>query len=570
MKVSDYVMEFLAEKGAKTIFTVAGGGSMHLLESMSRNPKLNYICNHHEQGSAFAAEGYARASGTFGVCLVSTAPAATNTVTGVLAAWNDSIPVFYISGQANSKYLIGDTGMRQRGVHEADIVSIVKPITKYAVTVMNAKDIKCNMEEAFYKMNDKRNGPVWIDIPLNIQATEIEPDELEGYNPIDYTKELFTTQTPIGAIYSVIDLLRKAKNPVVILGGGTVKRIEFFISFLIQRNMSFVSTKNTYGYIPYNTPNYLGMVGINGHRKANLAIHNCDFLLVLGSRLAFPVTGYNLDNFAPNAFKVQVDVDNNILKHSNIKTDATFNIDCFTFLPFMMSLPVYETSKFINVENLPEYKDNKNYVNSYMFFKKLKDYLPPNAIIITDQGAAFYSWSQAYEMQYGQLGFTNGGSSPMGYGIPAAIGAWVATKRPIVLIVGDGGFEMNVQELQTIYQHDMNIKIFVFNNEGYNSIKQTQDNFFKSHYVGSDPGSGLICADSVLISNAYGIRNHTIYNDTWLNDIMRAFLMDGPFLIKLMLDPHQDIVPKVKAQVKEDGTIIPGSFDNMYPYMEIK
>jgi acetolactate synthase-1/2/3 large subunit len=568
MKVSDYVMDFLVKKGAKTIFTVSGGGSMHLLDSMGRNKALSYICNHHEQAAAFAAEGYARASGTFGVCLVSTAPAATNAVTGVLAAWNDSIPVFYISGQANSKYLIGTTGMRQRGVHEADIVSIVKPITKYATIVYYAIDIRFKLEKAFDVMMQGRKGPVWIDIPLDIQAAEIEPDKLEKYfDAFNLSGQEYGF--PVEDIYSSLFEFNKRKHPLVILGGGTVSKINYFITFLTQHNMSFVSTKNTYGYIPYNTKNYLGMVGINGHRKANLALHNCDGLLILGSRLAFPITGYNLTNFAPNALKIQVDIDPLVLQHVNVKIDHQFNMDVFSFLPFMQGMPVYENNPFNDVENLPKYTVHSKFVDSYMFYMMLSQYTPQDSIIITDQGAAFYSWSQAYTMQKGQLGFTNGGSSPMGYGLPAAIGAWEATKRPIVLVVGDGGLEMNIQELQTIKQHGMNIKIFVFENQGYNSIKQTQDNFFKGFYVGSDPSSGLTCVDCSRIADAYGVYSYVIYADYYLHLIKAAFLDTLPRIVKIILDPHQDTVPKVKALIQEDGTILPGSFDNMYPYMEV-
>jgi acetolactate synthase-1/2/3 large subunit len=561
MTVAEYVMDFIAKKGVKDVFTVAGGGSMYLLEAMSK--KLNYTCNHHEQAASMAAEAYARVSKNFGVCLVSTGPAATNALTGVACAWNDSIPVMYISGQAKSDHLIGHTLMRQRGVHEVNIVKIVSPITKYAECILDPKDAIFILNTAYEIMMHGRKGPVWIDIPLDIQNSEIEPHELEKPEIID---------DEIDDLTDLINDMNDSKRPVILIGAGSLGCLEKVISFATKHNIAMVSTKNAYGYIPANTKGYLGMAGVYGNRKANVALQEFDYLLVLGARLPYSATGYNVKEYAPNAKKYIVEIDvAQELNWEKVYCDDVISFDGIIFddvndiidalIKASVSIKDNYADKYLTIEDLPDLKQDTYYVNSYSFYKELSKYDIP--ILITDQGAAFYSWSQAYKVRDG-ISFTNGGFSPMGYGLPAAIGAHRASNKPVVLVTGDGGLEMNLQELQTILHYNMPITIYVFENKGYGSIKNTQDAFFNGHYVGSDPMSGVTCVNIEKIANAYDIRYHIINNDAELWKI-KDIDMSIKNIIEVKLDPHQKIIPKVMHAIK-DGKITPGNLGNMYPY----
>lgn len=567
IKVSDYVMKFLAGKGCSTVFTFAGGGAAHLMDSLGKAPTLGYISCHHEQAAAMAAEGYARTTGTFGVCLVSTGPATTNTITGVECAWNDSIPVLFISGQAASHSLILDKPLRQNGVHEANIIPIISPITKYAQQVLHARDIPKVLEDAYEKMMGGRPGPVWVDIPLDVQAAQIPvgayiPPPVKPINQLEFEHD---------PLEKFDELFQHCEKPLVLIGGGAVRDIPHILSTLAKYNLPCVTTKNAFGYVPTMTRNYMGMIGINGSRKANLSVQNCDLLLVLGSRLAYPVTGYDVSAFAPNAKKIIVDIDSSQVIYGHVRPDLHLPMSIAEFLRKFNEIPMIRmrkpfTQKYASVENIPNLQPNERYVDSYYFYKELSRYKIP--VLVTDQGAAFYSWSQAYEPSRYGISFTNGGFSPMGYGLPAAIGACVAAHTPVVCVAGDGGFELNIQELQTIVHHKLPVKIFVFENKGYASIRHTQDMLFGGVYVGSDPDSGLSCVDPCAIASAYGIFSYIIENDYELWKLSWAFDTDGPVIVKVILDPKQEIIPKVRPTVAADGTMFPGKLESMYPSLE--
>jgi acetolactate synthase-1/2/3 large subunit len=567
MTVAEYVIDFIVKKEVKHIFTVSGGGSMYLLEAMSK--KVDYVCNHHEQASSISAEAYARVSNNFGVCLVSTGPAVTNTLTGVACAWNDSIPVMYISGQAKSDHLIGNTRMRQRGVHEVDTIKIVSPITKYAKCVLDENEIGNILDDAYKEMMQGRKGPVWIDIPLDIQNAEIEFG-----NVYKEKLEIKTYHDVVLHGYHFIGDINASSSPIIIIGAGSLKCLSKVIKFALDHNIAMVSTKNAYGYIPADTKGYLGMVGIYGNRKANIALQDSDYVLVLGARLPYSATGYNVQKYAKKAKKCIVDIDTNqvlnwhhVYCEDVVQFDEVICEDVEHVINTLMLSDVKQKNnyadKYYDIEDIPNLKENKKYVDSYYFYKKLSDIDIP--ILVTDQGASFYSWSQAYKVKDG-ISFTNGGFSPMGYGLPAAIGAYEASKKPVVLVTGDGGFEMNIQELQTICHYNMPITIFVFENEGYGSIKNTQDAFFNSHYVGSDPLSGVSCVNIKRIAFAYRIPYDIINNDEELYKL-KSINLSTSNIIEVKLDPHQKIIPKVIPEIK-DGIIIPGKLENMYPFME--
>ena len=512
MNVSEYIMERLADAGVEKIFMVSGGGGMFLIEALGNNPRIQHVSNHHEQASVMAAEGYQRATRNLGVALVTTGPAATNALTGVCCAWNDSIPMMILSGQAKTPTLIGDTGMRQRGTHEVNITPIVAPVTKYAVTIKDVKEVRYHFEKALYLAKNGRPGPVWLDIPLDIQSAEINPAELKGYEPEKVTYDL-----KLDKLYA---LLKEAKRPLILAGQGLKlsKTEEIFLNIAEKYNIPVVTPKNGFDMIWEEHPMLAGRIGINGQRAGNLAVQNADFLLILGARLPLVTVGYETELFAPNAKKVIIDCDKAQLKHCWIHTDLQIEADLKEFMPALelkLKNEDYNYNSDFWVKKVQGYRtkyptvtkdviEQKKYVDSYFFFERLSHYMNPDDVLVTDQGATFYSITTAFKVKKGQLAFTNGGFSPMGYGLPASVGcAFAKGVNRVVSVNGDGGLQMNLQELQTIIHHNLNMKVFVFNNDGYLSIKHTQTNFFNGHLVGSDPKSGVSCPDSIKLGKAY-------------------------------------------------------------------
>ena len=575
VKVSDYVMDFLAKKGVKDVFLVSGGNSMHLLDSLGKHPTLRYICNHHEQASAMSAEGYARITGNFGVCLVSSGPAQTNALTGLMCAWEDSIPVMFISGNCNSTQLKGNSGLRQKGVHEVDILPMVKDVTKMSLRITDPNQIKYDLDLIYDWMMEGRKGPVWIDIPVDIQGMMFDPDTLYSperiFDKIEFPKKHWN---------KLEVLFKNSKRPIVLIGGGAISNIDDTLKWATNKHIPIVCTKNAFGYISVNTLGYHGMIGVNGNREANLAIQNSDLVLVLGSRLALPATGYDFSHFAPDAIKVIVDVDAIQIGKSNIVFNLGFNMKVEDFMRKIARLNIRTLDfkrdkawldKLTEIDQAIMMNDffipDTNYVNSNHFFESLSDCMQDGDILVVDQGAAFYSWSQSFSVQ-NTISFTNGGFSPMGYGLPAAIGACIAANRPVICVTGDGGFEMNIQELQTIVHYKLPVKIFVFNNQGYGSIKDTQDKFFNGFYVGSDAGSGVTCVDPHKIADAYNIPYYSIRNDRDLDTLERILQGSHPIIVNVMLDPHQKIYPKVMASMDEKGVMIPGKLEDMYPLLD--
>lgn len=571
LKVSDYVMNFLVEKGVKDVFLVSGGNSMHLLDSLGNNKNLNYYCNHHEQASAMSAEGYARISKNFGVCLVSSGPAQTNALTGLMCAWEDSIPVMFISGNCNSYHLKGDTKLRQRGVHEVDILPMVKDVTKYAIRVVNPSTIRYDLEKAYYEMMDGRKGPVWIDIPVDIQASIVDEQCLPQFVKTPTIPEYFKPK---------IELLQKmiaeSKRPVILIGGGAIPSIHKIIKWATKNNVPIVCTKNAYGYINANTPGYAGMIGINGYRGANFTIQNADLVLVLGSRLSLPSTGYQTQHFASTAKIIVVDADSTQIWNSSVSIDLSFNMGVIEFVnTILFSIYiVLSNDNWLNIVKHYIATDdfirpiNDKYVDAYNFYYALSHCLCEKSILVPDQGAAFYAWSQSF-LVHNTISFTNGGFSPMGYGLPAAIGACIANdKKQTICVIGDGGFEMNIQELQTIVHYHLPIKIFVFNNNGYGSIRNTQDTYFNGHYVGSDPNSGVSCINPADAADAYTIDSANINNDTELSLLSWIIDQNGPMVIDVNLDPDQKILPKVLPIHEADGSTRSGTLTEMTPLLD--
>lgn len=581
MNVSEYIMDRLAKEGVEKIFMVSGGGGMYLIEALGQNPNIKHVCNHHEQASVMAAEGYQRATQNLGVALVTTGPASTNALTGVCCAWNDSIPLLVLSGQAKTSTLVGNTGMRQRGTHEVNIVPIVKPVTKYAVTVMDARKIRYHLEKALYLAKNGRPGPVWLDIPLDIQQTQINPDELETYVPENQQEYDYKLD-------ELLSLLNSSKRPIFIAGYGLKlsKQNKLFLNLADEFNIPIVTTKNGFDIVANDNRLLAGRIGINGQRAANIAVQNADLIIAIGARLPLVTVGYETNLFGKNAKKVLVDVDDAQLEYAHIPLDLKIKADLKYFVEkfyekLIQSNFSYDSSKWLyKINNLKksypvitdEILKQKKYVNSYYFFDILSDVMNADDILVTDQGATFYSFTPAFKVKENQLAYTNGGFSPMGYGLPASIGSCFAKDGNRVFSVnGDGGLQMNIQELQTVIHNKLNMKIFVFNNDGYLSIKHTQNTFFNGHFVGSDPKSGVSCPDTIKIAKAYGFKHFRIKNN---KDVKKTLLKitktKGPVLTEVMIDPMQAFLPKVTSKRLEDGTMISSSLENMAPFLPEK
>lgn len=577
MNVSEYIMKRIAQEGVQTVFMVSGGGAMFLDEALGNNKQLQHICCHHEQACALAAEGYQRITGNLGVVVVTTGGAATNTITGIGCSWMDSIPMLIICGQVKTSTLIGNSGLRQNGTQEINIVDIVQNITKYSVCIKDANEIKYHLEKAIYLAKNGRPGPVLLDIPLDIQQAEINPDKQTGYIPEKVTYNY--------KLDEILSLLKCAKRPVIIQGLGIKisKTEDLLLEICEKYKIPVVTTKNGYDNIPHEFMYYGGSIGINGQRSGNLTVQNADLIITLGSRLALVSVGYNTELFAPQAKKIIVDIDTPQLEHCHISNDLSVYADLKDFMPeFAKKLEdekfSYDSNFWVNkvqgyrkkypVVTDKVRKQNK-YVDSYFFFDVLSDYMTEDDVLVTDQGATFYSLTTAFKVKKGQHAFTNGGLCPMGYGLPASIGCCFAPGvRKVVSVNGDGGLQMNLQELQTIIHHNLDIKVFVFNNDGYLSIKHTQTNFFNGHLVGSNPASGVSCPDSIKLGKAYGFKTFRIRNHKETAKIIEKVMKTtGPVLVEVMLDPMQPYYPKVTSQKLPDGTFKSQPLDNMWPFL---
>lgn len=583
VKLSDYIFSFISALGIKDVFAVCGGGAMHLVDSLGRNKDLNYVAVHHEQAAAMAAESYARIFG-LGAVLVTSGPGGTNTLTGLAGAWIDSIPVIFISGQVTSNTLIGDTGLRQFGIQESDIVNLVKPLTKYAVTIKDPKSIKYHLQKALYLALNGRPGPVWIDVPLDIQSSLIDVEYLFSFEykeaEADNCRHSLRIQTK-----EALSLLIKSKRPVLICGYGIrlAKAENEFLQLIEKLVIPVVSSWTSSDLIDYNHKLYVGRSGIMGDRAGNFAVQNADLLLIIGSRMSVPQVGYNFRDFARKAKKIIVDIDEAELKKPSLKADLAVNMDAREFILELLQQLEREETK-LEIDDwinrcirwkekypvvLPEYRENKNAVNSFYFIDLLSCKLDKNAVVVTDMGTSFTCTMQTFKIKSGQRLFTSGGHSSMGFGLPGSIGACFANSRKKVICVsGDGGLQMNLQEFATLQHWRLPIIIFVLNNGGYLTIKLMQKNHF-GYYVGSDKSSGLTCPDILKVAEAYNIKAARISNHDELCLKLDSVLAEpGPFICEIMMSEDQPLIPRVSSMKKPDGSVVSGSLENMYPFLD--
>lgn len=579
MRVADFVFKYLADYGVKHVFLVVGGGSMFLNNSLRCEKQIKPIFQHHEQACAIAAEGYSRVTGSLSVVNVTTGPGSTNTITGVLGQWTDSVPVLYISGQVKFETSIKsceNISLRQLGDQEASIIDIVAPITKYATMITDANKIKYELEKAIYIATSGRPGPVWIDIPLNIQNAIINEDNLLGYNHFEVTTNLLFEKN-----FDIKSLLLKYKKPLLIAGNGIriSKAKDEFFELVNKLNIPVVTTFNGFDLIPSDHPNFIGRIGTIGTRAGNFALQNADLIISLGSRNNIRQTSYDWNSFAKNAYKIIVDIDNEELKKPTVKPDIGICDDVKNFIKTCLNELSFEIPSYgewlVQCQNwkklypvvLEEYKKNRD-VNPYYFMNILTECLCEGDIVVAGNGTACVTLFQAGNVKHNQRIFWNSGCASMGYDLPASIGACFASNKQVVCIAGDGSIMMNLQELQTISHYNLPIKIFILNNDGYKSIMQTQENYFSDNFFGCNPQSGITFPDFRKVAYAFNFKyeyvSYTYYVRECIEDTLSR---SGPIICEVYLDPKYIFQPKLLSKKLPDGTIVSPSLENMFPFL---
>lgn len=577
LRVADYIAQLLVENNINTMFSVVGGGAMHLNDAFGRNQDINCIYNHHEQASAIAAEGYARINNQLaGVC-VTTGPGGTNAITGVLCGWLDSIPMLVISGQTRYATTIESTGLklRQFGEQEYNIIDSVKPMTKYAAMVKDPYEIRYHVERAIYEATHGRKGPCWIDIPLDIQSAIIEIDHLEGYK----NKEEKSKDTKIAS--EILNKIKMAKAPVVIMGSPVrqTDALEKIYSLVGKLNIPILCPTSVVDIFSDNEELYYGNYGVFGGRVGNFIIQNADLLIGFGTRMSFKQTGFNFSQFAPLAEKIVIDIDSEELKKDTIKIDMAIHADLVDViesldeviqepLPCKIDWIQYCNELKATFKRLPKGSHISEAVNPYYFTEKLQQYLPKDNITVVGNSCACVSILQMGIKQQGQRVFGNVNCGTMGYDIPAAIGATLAAKKSVICATGDGSFQMNIQELQTIVHNHLPIKFIVFNNNGYQAIVQTQRNFFNGVLSGCTEESGLSCPSFEKIAMAYGIPYKKISCHKEIEEGIKWLMsLESYGLCEVIQDVTQPIEPKVMSKKLEDGTLISPPIDDLSPFL---
>jgi acetolactate synthase-1/2/3 large subunit len=580
IKVSDFIAKRLKEKyEARYVFMVTGGGAMHLNDSFGKY--LNYVCNHNEQASGIAAEGYARLNQELAVVNVTTGPGGLNTLNGLFGAWTDSAPVLFVSGQVKYETTMEsckDIPLRQLGDQEVDIIACVKSLCKYAVTIIDPKSVKYHLDRAIYEALHGRRGPVWLNVPINVQAALVDESEMEEFSiPEKPVSDLKTEQ--------IIVQLKKAKRPVIVAGHGLrlAGQIANLKKLLQKAQIPVVTTLNGFDVIEDDHPCYIGRIGTVGQRAGNFALQNADCVLFLGTRNNIRQVSYNWENFAKRAFKIIVDIDQAELDKPTVHPDLAVCADLADFLPCLIErlepITVDEWLKWCqerrikySFSNTDEYQQTGNHINAYAFTRRLTECLSENSRFVMANGFCCVGTFQTAVIKTGQRYLSNSGDASMGYDLPAAIGMCFASgKKEIVCYAGDGSIMMNIQELQTIKHHNLPIKIFVINNNGYLSIKMTQNNFFEGRHCGDGPSSGVTLPDFVAVAKAFGIRSFKVSDPAKVEMAIDTMMKtEGPALCEVVVNPEYTFSPKLSSRKLPDGTMVSPSLEDMFPFLDRK
>jgi acetolactate synthase-1/2/3 large subunit len=587
IRLADYVMRTLADRGVRHIFLVTGGGAMHLNDALGCEERIGFICHHHEQAAAMAAEGYARIAGKPGVVNVTAGPGGINALNGVFGAFTDSVPMLVISGQVKRETCrasLGITGLRQLGDQEVDIVAMARGITKYAVLVNDPRTIRYHLERAWHLAQSGRPGPCWLDIPIDVQSAPIDETALDGYNPTE--DDLVWDPKQVAAqCGAVIRKIRASERPVILAGTG-VRAGDALEEFAhVAELLSIpVTTAWTHDLIASDNELFCGRPGTIGERAGNFTVQNSDVLLVLGSRLNIRQVSYNWQAFARHACRIQVDIDAAELKKPTARPTLPIHCDLKVFLGELARQleEIGYTAPRLHADwlawckdlrhrypvVLPKHREPRAFVNPYHFAETLTAELSSDDAVVCGDATACIVTFQTARVRTGQRLFSNSGSASMGHDLPAAIGAAVAREgKRVICLAGDGSVQFNIQELQTIRHHNLPIKIFVLNNGGYLSIRTTQSTFFR-RMVGESPASGVSFPDIVRVANAYDIPTVRIERIEDLERIRTVLDKPGPVLCEVMLDPAQEFEPRLKSRRLDDGTMVTPALEDMYPFLD--
>ena len=589
IKLSDYVIRFIAAQGVEHVFLVPGGGAMHLNESLARCGDLEFVCNLHEQASAVAAEAYSKATNHLGAALVTTGPGATNAITGVAGAWLDSTPCLFVSGQvkrADRMFAADGTtlGVRQVGVQEIDIISIVESITKYAVTIEDPLSVRYHLEKALHLALSGRPGPVWIDIPLDVQAVPIEPGELAGFTPgaLPSRNEAAALASEVGA---VIEALNRSERPLLLAGNGIrLARSEDSFAKLVELlGIPVESTWLAIDLIEQEHPLFIGRPGAVAPRGANFAVQNCDFLLTVGARLDRVLTGYSPDQFGKFAYKAMVDIDPAELRKMGSSVQMPIEADAGAFIRELIAqrgkIERKDRSRWIRrCEDwkrrypvvLPEHRKPEGRVSVYYFAEVLSEELGDGDYIVSgSSGSAIELFLLAYHVKRGQRVFHTTALGAMGFGIAASIGVSLAAgRKPTVCVDGDGGFQFNIQELETVARLNLPIKFFVLNNEGYASIRASQTSYFGRAMIGCNDETGQSLPDVCKVAEAYGVPVDRIDDQTNLRaEIRRVLQRPGPVVCDVLTIRDEVRAPRLSSLQLPDGSFVSKPLEDLWPFL---
>lgn len=576
IRLSDFVARYFKKKGIENIFGITGGGAMYLNDSFHKYYNSKFIFFHHEQSLSMAGDSYYRVKKKPVIVHTTSGPGGSNAITGVLGAWIDSIPMIVISGQVESSTLIKKTGLRQIGIQEANIIDTVKSITKFSITVNKPEKIFNILDKAYDLATKGKPGPVWIDIPLDIQSKFIKIrkntfNKKKVFKNIKLPKKLFT-------------LLNSAKKPIAIIGNGIhISNAENALKkFIKKTNIPVVSSWNASDIIDFDDKNYVGRAGIFGDRASNLAVQNSDLLLVIGSRLSIPQTGYKIKEFSPKSKKIIVDIDKNELRQKKllniqlkICSDAKFFLDRINTKKIKKHKTKWQSIVLDWKQKYQVYKEHLNkkgkYINSFMFLEFMNNNFGKNSTIVTDMGTSFTCTMQSFKKKFkDQRLLTSSGLAAMGFGLPGAIGAYFADKRKkIFCITGDGGLMFNLQELQTVKHYKIPMKIFVYENKGYLTMKLMQKKNF-GRIVGADPKSGVSIPNLKKIANAFGLKYLNINKNNIFKLLKKINNDNESYLVEVNIDPYQDLTPRLQNKIDQNGNFIVPRFDDMYPFLKKK
>lgn len=585
IKLSDYVMKFIAKQRVGHLFLLPGGGCMHLLDSLGQKKDIKYVCCLHEQAAIIAAEAYAQYTQNLGVAMVTTGPGGLNAVTGVAGAWIDSTPIMVLSGQAKRADMIGNSGVRQMGVQEVDIISVVTSLTKYAVTITDPQLIRYHLEKAVYIACNGRPGPVWLDFPLDVQGVMINEETLIGFNPAELQQHYIPIEIS-QQVKQAIDMLNSSQRPVILGGNGIrlAKALPEFYQLIEALNIPVLMTWKTIDLMDEDDPLYFGRPGSIASRGANFIQQNSDWIMTIGSRLDLPQTAYDHKNFARLAKKVIVDIDSSEINKLKMNIDVPVVADAKAFLKeFIRHIDsvqkIDRTNWLLSCANwkkryqviLPEYRKPEGLVNTYYLIDIISDLMKDDDILVPgSSGACAEIIMQAFRVKKGQRIQNTPGLGSMGFGLPASFGACIASEgKRTISVIGDGGFQHNIQELETLSRLNLPIKIFILNNNGYGSIRATQNRFFNGRLVCCDPSSGLTLPDTCKVAAAYGLKTAAIKDQKRLKeDVYDVLETEGTIICEVIVESELQTAPRVSSEIRSDGSMVSKPMEDLWPFLD--